>query len=136
MLGCGTALDELSVVDISEGINEGCVVLDMITGSPELVVLLEGRDVLTLGACLETTIRTVDNDNDKANKYFKDPSEKVKAKQAQMLSSQEEDNEGNALIQKLRKQSEDNKEKNDLIVRQKTLLNDQVRGVVLYMLCS
>lgn len=78
-----------------------------------------------LGACLETTIRTADNDNDKANKYFKDPSEKVKAKQAQMLSRQEEDNEGNALIQKLRKQSEDNKEKNDLIVRQKTLLNDQ-----------
>lgn len=88
-----------------------------------------------LGACLETTIRTVDNDNDKANKYFKDPSEKVKAKQAQMLSSQEEDNEGNALIQKLRKQSEDNKEKNDLIVRQKTLLNDQVRGVITYMIC-
>lgn len=47
MLGCGTALDELSVVDISEGINEGCVVLDMITGSPELVVLLEGRAVFT-----------------------------------------------------------------------------------------
>lgn len=88
-----------------------------------------------LGACLETTIRTVDNDNDKANKYFKDPSEKVKAKQAQMLSSQEEDNEGNALIQKLRKQSEDNKEKNDLIVRQKTLLNDQVRGVITCMIC-
>ena len=48
MLGCGTALDELSVVDISEGINEGCVVLDMITGSPELVVLLEGRAVFTI----------------------------------------------------------------------------------------
>ena len=47
MLGCVTALDELSVVDISEGINEGCVVLDMITGSPELVVLLEGRAVFT-----------------------------------------------------------------------------------------
>jgi hypothetical protein len=60
LLGCGTALDELSVVDISEGINEGCVVLDMITGSPELVVLLEGRAVLftkvveygTLEVCL------------------------------------------------------------------------------------
>ena len=47
MLGCGTALDELSGVDISEGINEGCVVLDMITGSPELVLLLEGRAVFT-----------------------------------------------------------------------------------------
>ena len=79
-----------------------------------------------LGACLETTIRTVDNDNDKASKYFKDPSEKMKARQAAALATQEEDNEGNALIQKLRKQSVDNKEKNDLIVRQKTLLNDQV----------
>eukprot|EP00984_Skeletonema_dohrnii_P038718 scaffold42274_cov128-Skeletonema_dohrnii-CCMP3373.AAC.1 len=78
-----------------------------------------------LGACLETTIRTVDNDNDKASKYFKDPSEKMKARQAAALATQEEDNEGNALIQKLRKQSVDNKEKNDLIVRQKTLLNDQ-----------
>ncbi|KAL7437551.1 hypothetical protein ACHAXM_005811 [Skeletonema potamos] len=78
-----------------------------------------------LGACLETTIRTKENDNDKANKYFVDPSEKMRARQAQALASQEEDNEGNALIQKLRKQSLDNKEKNDLIVRQKTLLNDQ-----------
>ncbi|KAK1743893.1 hypothetical protein QTG54_005490 [Skeletonema marinoi] len=78
-----------------------------------------------LGACLETTIRTVDNDNDKASKYFVDPSEKMKARQAAALATQEEDNEGNALIQKLRKQSVDNKEKNDLIVRQKTLLNDQ-----------
>lgn len=82
-----------------------------------------------LGACLETTIRTAENDNDKASKYFRDPSEKVKARQAQALANQEEDNEGNALIQKLRKQSADNKEKNDLIVRQKTLLNDQVRRV-------
>ena len=81
-----------------------------------------------LGACLETTIRTAENDNDKASKYFKDPSEKMRARQAQALATQEEDNEGNALIQKLRKQSADNKEKNDLIVRQKTLLNDQVRG--------
>mmetsp|Transcript_18819 Transcript_18819/g.30834 ORF Transcript_18819/g.30834 Transcript_18819/m.30834 type:complete len:313 (-) Transcript_18819:108-1046(-) len=78
-----------------------------------------------LGACLETTIRTAENDNDKASKYFKDPSEKMRARQAQALATQEEDNEGNALIQKLRKQSADNKEKNDLIVRQKTLLNDQ-----------
>ncbi len=78
MLGCGTALDELSVVDISEGINEGCVVLDMITGSPELVVLLEGRAVLftkvveygTVGSLLGgTDDGTDDNEgnNDGAN---------------------------------------------------------------------
>ena len=35
------------------------------------------------------------------------------------------ESEGNALIQKLRQQSEANKEKNDLLVRQKTLMNDQ-----------
>lgn len=78
-----------------------------------------------LGACLETTIRTTENDNDKALKYFKDPSSEVKLKQQQSLETLNEASEGNALIQKLRKQSVDNKEKNDLLVYQKTLLNDQ-----------
>lgn len=78
-----------------------------------------------LGACLETTVRTVDNDNDKALKYFKDPSAEVKRRQERALQQSEADSEGNALIQKLRKQSEDNKEKNDMAVRAKTLLNDQ-----------
>ena len=78
-----------------------------------------------LGACLETTIRTTENDNDKALKYFKDPSAEVKRKQQQSLETLNEASEGNALIQKLRKQSVDNKEKNDLLVFQKTLLNDQ-----------
>lgn len=77
-----------------------------------------------LGACTETAIRTVENDNDKANKYFKDPSEEVKLKQSRMIQSAD-DSEGNALIAKLRKQSEDNKEKNDNIVYTRTLLNDQ-----------
>ena len=79
-----------------------------------------------LGACLETAIRTVENDNDKANKYFVDPGEKLKARQARQ-AEEDEATEGNALIQKLRTQSVDNKEKNDLIVLQKTLINDQVR---------
>mmetsp|Transcript_31090 Transcript_31090/g.66608 ORF Transcript_31090/g.66608 Transcript_31090/m.66608 type:complete len:319 (+) Transcript_31090:58-1014(+) len=78
-----------------------------------------------LGACLETTVRTSQNDNDKANKYFLDPSEDVKRKREQMLSSLNEESEGNALIQKLRMQSEENREKNEMTVRQKTLLNDQ-----------
>lgn len=43
-----------------------------------------------------------------------------------MLSSLNEESEGNALIQKLRMQSEENREKNEMTVRQKTLLNDQV----------
>jgi len=33
--------------------------------------------------------------------------------------------QGNVLIQKLRQQSSENKEKNDLVVLQKTLINDQ-----------
>lgn len=70
-------------------------------------------------------MRTTQNDNDKALKYFKDPSAEVKRRQERMLQTMDEDSEGNALIQKLRKQSEDNKEKNDLTVLQKTLLNDQ-----------
>ncbi|KAL7527765.1 hypothetical protein ACHAXR_002116 [Thalassiosira sp. AJA248-18] len=78
-----------------------------------------------LGACLETTVRTTDNDNDKALKYFKDPSAAVKQRQERMLQSINDDSEGNALIQKLRTQSSENKEKNDDIVRARTLLNDQ-----------
>ena len=77
-----------------------------------------------LGACLETQQRTPENDNDKSLKYFKDPSVAIKRKEAEMRATQED--EGNLLIEKLRRQSVENKEKNDLIVRQKTLLNDQV----------
>jgi len=73
-----------------------------------------------LGACLETTVRTADNDNDKALKYFKDPAPDVKRKQERMLTQLDEDSEGNTLIQKLRKQSVDNKDKNDQAVQLKT----------------
>lgn len=38
-----------------------------------------------------------------------------------------ESDEGNALIQKLKQQSEDNREKNDLLVQQRTFMNDAVR---------
>jgi len=78
-----------------------------------------------LGACLEQVVRTSDNDNDKALKYFKDPSEAVKIKAEKMIESAQYESEGNALIDKLRKQSAENKEKNDKTVRQRTLLNDQ-----------
>lgn len=78
-----------------------------------------------LGACTEQTRRTVANDNDKAKAYFKDPSAEVKRKQERMLTSLDDDNEGNALIRKLRQQSADNKEKNDNDVLVKTLINDQ-----------
>jgi len=62
-----------------------------------------------LGACLETAVRTQENDNDKALKYFKDPSAEVKKRQERALIQAADDSEGNALIQKLRQQSLDNK---------------------------
>jgi hypothetical protein len=71
-------------------------------------------------------MRTKENDNDKAKKYFKDPSDIIKEKQAAML---EDNDDGNPFIEKLRKQSVDNKEKNDLSVQRKTFENDQVRAM-------
>lgn len=78
-----------------------------------------------LGACIETVERTVENDNDKASKYFRDPSADVKAKYDSMTREVQSENDGNVLIQKLLQQTEENKERNDRIVKQKTLLNDQ-----------
>lgn len=77
-----------------------------------------------MGACLETTKRTSSNDNDKSDKYFQTPTEMVKRKDLQ--AQIDEENEGNALIQKLRLQSEANREKNELAIQQRTLLNDSV----------
>lgn len=77
-----------------------------------------------MGACLETVQRTDENDNDKAKKYFRDPTELIKEKEAAMRDSNKD--EGNVLIQKLRAQSEENKVKNDLSVQRKTFENDQV----------
>ena len=78
-----------------------------------------------MGACTKTELRTPENDNDKAEKYFKDPTDSIKRKDADMRSAPISE-EGNLLVEKLRQQSADNKEKNDLLVYQKTLLNDQV----------
>jgi hypothetical protein len=82
-----------------------------------------------LGACLETTIRTASNDNDKSLGYFRDPSDEVKRKQAKMIADAED--EGNELIMKLRRQSEENREKNENEVRVKTMMNDAV-GLLLF----
>ncbi|KAL7427863.1 hypothetical protein ACHAXH_003459 [Discostella pseudostelligera] len=78
-----------------------------------------------LGACLETTLRTSENDNDKALSYFKDPAPALKLRRQQDIDTLNQESEGNELIQKLRRQSLDNKEKNDLAVLQKTLMNDR-----------
>ncbi len=78
-----------------------------------------------LGACLETTVRTSENDNDKALSYFKDPAPALKMRRQQDIDTLNQESEGNELIQKLRRQSVDNKEKNELAVLQKTLMNDR-----------
>lgn len=41
----------------------------------------------------------------------------------------DEENDANVLIQRLRQQSDDNREKNDLQVQQRTLMNDVVSMV-------
>ena len=75
-----------------------------------------------LGKCEKTMKRTMDNDNDKALTYMKQESDEVKRKDAQMRSG--DDNDSSPLIQKLRQQTADNKEKNDRLVLQKTIEND------------
>ena len=86
-----------------------------------------------LGACIETAVRTAQNDNDKSLEYFKDPSEEVKKRQAISIRGAAEENEANELIQKLKKKSEENRERNENEVRVKTLMNDQVRISLYYL---
>ena len=86
-----------------------------------------------LGACLKTEFRTEENDNDKAKKYFRDPAIALKEKN-QVLEGTNDAGEANALIEKLKKQTEDNKEKNRLDVERRTFENDQVCGDTCRML--
>lgn len=92
-----------------------------------LLTLLSTLQICTkrgpLGACIKTEMRTAANDNDVANKYFRDPSDLIKQKEAAMRADTDD---GNALIQRLRQQSIDNQEKNDLYVAKKTFEADQV----------
>jgi hypothetical protein len=75
-----------------------------------------------LGACLKTELRTAENDNDVSEKYFQQPTALVKSKDD--VARTAEVTEGNALIERLQKQSEDNREKNELLVKQRTMMND------------
>lgn len=89
-----------------------------------------------LGACKKSERRTAANDNDKATKYFNDPElkfqEKYKAAQLQAIedkangvpSAGSPEFDGNALVARLKEKSEENRAKNDSIVRQKTLQNN------------
>jgi len=101
----------------------------LFTGETTMICVKRGP----LGACRETVKRTVENDNDKANSYFKDPQDSMKDKysayQLQKIDVGENtktvaSSEGNELIEKLRQQSVDNKDRNDKIIRAKTLQND------------
>lgn len=74
---------------------------------------------------MKTQQRTESNDNDLAKKYFRDPSALIRQKEAAMRDVSDMD--ANSLIQKLRQQSEDNREKNELYVQRKTFEADQVR---------
>lgn len=70
---------------------------------------------------MEQVPRTPENDNDKAAKYFRDPV----VKRTEVADT--EATNANELIQKLRQQTEDNREKNELSVKTITAMNDQVR---------
>lgn len=70
-------------------------------------------------------MRTELNDNDKAKKYFRDPAEILREKNAVLRGSESE--EGNALVEKLKAQTETNRERNKMEVEIKTFENDQVR---------
>lgn len=79
-----------------------------------------------LGACTKTEMRTEQNDNDKAKKYFKDPAEKLRERNAVLRGTDNEEEDANVLVEKLKAQTETNKEKNRLAVERKTFENDQV----------
>lgn len=120
----------------------GSAYADEIGRNVDAPVLFTGEETMIctkrgpLGACKNFEKRTVENDNDQATKYFNDPELKFqeKYKAAQLQAIEDEENgvpkagspefDGNALITKLKQQSEENKEKNESIVRQRTLQND------------
>lgn len=82
-----------------------------------------------LGACLKTEMRTSENDNDKSQKYFRDQGDLIREKEEVLRGSAS--TEGNDLINKLKKQTEENREKNELYVQRKTFENNQVCAFVL-----
>lgn len=86
----------------------------------ETVMICTKRGVL--GKCLETERRTVENENDKSEKYFRQPTDLVKRKDE--AARQAESSEGNVLIERLKKQSEENREQNEMLVYQRTQMND------------
>jgi len=78
-----------------------------------------------LGKCERTEVRTVENDNDRASKYMKNEGARIQERDMAMRETANADAEGSVLIQKLMRQTEENKERNEKIVASKTLANDQ-----------
>lgn len=72
-----------------------------------------------LGACQKTETRTAANDNDKAAKYFKGK-DKVAGTAGEETSEDESE-----LMTRLKRKTEDNREKNEQAVKIKTFENDQ-----------
>jgi hypothetical protein len=73
-------------------------------------------------------MRTEQNDNDKAKKYFRDPSVIIREKEAVLRGYSSDSTSGdstNVLVEKLRQQTLDNKERNRLAVERRTFENDQ-----------
>lgn len=103
-------------------------VADEIGRETEAPTLFTGESVMIctkrgpLGACLKTEARTTENDNDKADQYFsKVISEREissVARGTNVASSEE-----NELLKNLLKQTEENKERNAKLVRQKSIQN-------------
>ena len=88
----------------------------LFTGESVMICVKRGP----LGACLKTEERTPENDNDKAAKYFKSSGASVINRDYAKMDESE-------LITKLKQQTLDNKEKNDQIIKMKSLENNQVR---------
>lgn len=99
-------------------------------GTGETIMICTKRG--PLGACTKTEFRTDANENDKSKKYFREPTELVKRKDN--IARTAETTEGNTLIERLKQQSQDNREKNDLLVKQRTMLNDSVS--FLFCVCT
>ena len=101
----------------------------LFTGESIMICVKRGP----LGACQKTEERTPANDNDKAAKYFLEPGKKVVDKDLAMRRSSDGNMESE-LVTRLKQQTSDNKERNDQIVKMKSLENDQVSTVVLLMI--
>lgn len=74
-----------------------------------------------LGACTKTELRTVSNDNDKAEKYFAGKEKSIR----DSVVTKTDDGEDSEILRRLRQKTEENREKNEQAVMIKTFENNQ-----------